>query len=431
MASIRIPCLVARTNGAGLTSWYWQPSATLRAAGWKPLALGKDESAAINAARRRNEDVATWKAGGGKPREVRKREAAGTVGALIARYRREVVQGRNADGMPAIAATTAKTYETSLKRLDIWAGKHPVAFITPARVRALRDAMMKPVEKGGIGHYPAHKTLVMGRTLFAFAKSIDLVERNPFEDFGLAAPAPRDVIWSPEAHAAMVAMADARNMPSVALAIVLGFAIGQREGDLLALTQTKFVEIPRHKMQAEDYDQLVASAADDRVMGFRVRQKKTRAWVEVPVIGDVRARVEAAIARARAGRSAAILLDDTRGTDGHAALYHGEAGQTRFQRDFADIREAAAAHAKKEGDGDLAAELLQIQFRDLRRTCVVYLGELGLDAHLIAAITGHDIDETQAILKTYMPRTTGRAARAIAMSQARDLRTTERKEQQG
>jgi hypothetical protein len=50
---------------------------------------------------------------------------------------------------------------------------------------------------------------------------------------------------------------------------------------------------------------------------------------------------------------------------------------------------------------------------------VVYLGEFGIADHLIAAITGHTLDETKKILETYMPRTTGMAARAIALSQAR------------
>lgn len=40
MAQIRIPCLVGKTNKAGITSWYWQPSATLARAGWKPISLG-------------------------------------------------------------------------------------------------------------------------------------------------------------------------------------------------------------------------------------------------------------------------------------------------------------------------------------------------------------------------------------------------------
>ncbi|KPH66360.1 hypothetical protein [Novosphingobium sp. ST904] len=51
MAKIRIPLLVGKTNKAGITSWYWQPSKTLADAGWKPISLGKDEGAALAAAR--------------------------------------------------------------------------------------------------------------------------------------------------------------------------------------------------------------------------------------------------------------------------------------------------------------------------------------------------------------------------------------------
>ncbi|MEM9501997.1 MAG: hypothetical protein AAF941_09140, partial [Pseudomonadota bacterium] len=105
----------------------------------------------------------------------------------------------------------------------------------------------------------------------------------------------------------------------------------------------------------------------------------------------------------------------------------GPAGQTRFQRDFAEIRDAAARVAEVEQNAELAAEIRTLQFRDLRRTCVVYLGELGLEDHLIAAITGHDIDETRRILKTYMPRTTGRAARAVALATVRQAKEKEKR----
>ena len=54
------------------------------------------------------------------------------------------------------------------------------------------------------------------------------------------------------------------------------------------------------------------------------------------------------------------------------------------------------------------------------------VGELGLEDHLIAAITGHDIDETRRILKVYMPRTTGRAARAIALASVRQAQDQSR-----
>lgn len=434
MASIRIACLVARTNKAGIVSWYWQPSKTLAAAGFKPVALGKDETRAIMAARIRNAEVDRWKNGDAPPVSIQRRAQQGTLGALITRYRRDIVRGTRPDGRPWLAPSTARLYDTGLKRLEKWAGKQPLAFVTPARVRALRDAMLAPPEKGGLGHHAAHQTLKMGRSLFKFAIDCDIIAQgtNPFTDFGLAQPAPRATIWSAPAREVMIAAAHAANMPSIALAIMLGFATAQREQDLLALTISKYVALPEHSIQPEDYRALAAEAPDGIPRGIRIRQLKTNAWVDVPIMGEVRRGLETNIAAARANGQLLVLLDDTR-TDatGRLALYSGAAGQTRFQRDFAAIRAAAAAAAITDGNTALAAEIDLIQFRDLRRTCVVYLGELGLDAHLITAITGHDIDETQRILKTYMPRTTGRAAHAMVLSTAREAKEAQRKENAG
>ncbi|PTR07910.1 MULTISPECIES: hypothetical protein [unclassified Novosphingobium] len=432
MAQIRIACLVGRTNTAGITSWYWQPSATLAKAGWKAIALGKDRTAAMAAAEKRNEEVEAWKTGGAKPREVKKREKAGTFGHLLSRYEKEFVDAKNDRGEFIIARSTARTYRTALKRLNAWAGAFPLAYITPARVKALRKAMTAPESKGGIGHHAAHSTLKQGRQVFAFAESEDLIAKgsNPFASFGLSAPPPRDVIWSPAAREGMILAAYELGMPSMALAIMLGFATGQREADYLAMTQRHYAPIPEHKMQPEDHATLRALAPDGVVRGIRVRQAKTGAWIEIPVTGLVRWAIESNIATAQALGSAMVILDDTRHVAGDpAATYAGQAGQTRFQRDFAEVREWAIVQAEYDQDNDLAKELATLQYRDLRRTCVVYLGELGLDAHLIAAITGHDIDDTQRILKTYMPRTTGRAARAIALATARQAKDDEAREQ--
>ena len=67
MAAISIPCLVPRTNKAGVTSWYWQPSATLARAKWPPVPLGKDRAKAMQRAEEINAQVARWKAGGAPP----------------------------------------------------------------------------------------------------------------------------------------------------------------------------------------------------------------------------------------------------------------------------------------------------------------------------------------------------------------------------
>lgn len=436
MAHIRIPCLVRKVAKNGVASFYWQPSGTLAAAGWKAEPLGKDEGAALARARAINDQVAQWKATGATTVErVRPRDLAGTLGALIARYEREVIGGKRQDGSPILGANTVRTYRTGLRRLRHWAGPQPLAFVTRARVKALRNAMLRPEAEGGIGHHAAHQTLKMGRSLFKFARDADLVERNPFEDFGLAAPASREVVWSPPARELMVLTAYELGLPSMACAILLGFAIGQREQDLIVYTARHYVPIPEHKMQPEDFRTLAALAPDGVPRGIRFRQQKTRAWIEVPVVGQVRWAVESCIETAAAAGAMTILLDDRRQDQtldrrhrASQSYADGPAGQTRFQRDFAEIREWAIAAAHFDGDGDLAAELATLQFRDLRRTCVVYLGELGMDAHLIAAVTGHDIDDTQRILKTYMPRTTGRAARAIALASVRQAREEARED---
>lgn len=428
MAQIRIPCLVGKTNKGGITSWYWQPSKTLAAAGWEAMPLGKDATLAMRAAQDQNTKVDKWKAGGGAVAEIRERIQTGTVAALIARYRRDRLDKIGPNGKRLIAESTAGTYNTSLRRLEIWAGKQPLAYVTRQRVLRLRDIMMSPAEQGGIGHHAAHQTLKMGRTLFKFALDNELVDRNPFEKFGLGAPAPRDVVWSAPAREAMVLAAYEYGKPSMALAIMLGFATGQREQDYLTMTHRQYVAIPEHKMQPEDFATLAGLSPDGVPRGIRVRQQKTNAWVEVPVVGNVRWAIENNIEIAKAGGAATVLLDDTRGKDGMAAVFHGPNGQKRFQHDFADIREEAVIAAQFDQDEELAAELATLHFSDLRRTCVVYLGELGMDAHLIAGVTGHDIDETQRILRTYMPRTTGRAARAIALASVRQAKDAERKE---
>ena len=53
-------------------------------------------------------------------------------------------------------------------------------------------------------------------------------------------------------------------------------------------------------------------------------------------------------------------------------------------------------------------EVAALQFRDLRRTIVVWLGRAGMEDSAIAGITGHAIDYCKKILETYMPRDTQR-----------------------
>lgn len=100
--------------------------------------------------------------------------------------------------------------------------------------------------------------------------------------------------------------------------------------------------------------------------------------------------------------------------------------QDGFIAAFGQVRARAAETARHRGDDELAELLEGLWYSDLRRSCVVYLGELGLDDAAIAAITGHSLATIKSILETYMPRTEGMAARAVvARLQVRDEASSE------
>jgi hypothetical protein len=388
MAKITIHRLRPKPTAAG-TRWYWEPSATLKRAGWKPLALGLDEAAAIRAAQARNVEVKAWREGGATPRQIARIARRATVGALIVRYR--------AERMPQLGLATRKLYAVALDRIDRWAGDTQAAAITRRNVRDLRDTMMAGRE---IGHHAAHSTLKVLRTLFEWAKNQEVVPSNPAAAFDLAAPAPRYQIWADDDFAAFAAAAVAQGHPAMAYAVELAAWIGQREADLIRLTERQWKEMPPLDRALHD----ALAGADGRVMAIELRQAKTNRWIAVPLAGAIRADTEAAIAanRRRGVGTVALLTNDTTGLPWQ---------QRNFIRVFNQVRDRAVA----DGHGALSA----LQFRDLRRTCVVRLGRLGLNDAQISAITGHQLETTKRILETYMPRDHVMAASAIVATLAR------------
>jgi hypothetical protein len=429
VATIRIPRLVGKTNRSGLTSWYWQPSASLAKKGWTSRPLGTGGSLedipenVAEAARRLNVDVDG--AAALRPAELRRVQRPLTLDQAIVRWRERGFPSVKQPGTK-VAAATARQYGSKCRTLEAWGKGVALTSVTQQRVAKLRDALMVPAAegrwKGEVRHHAAHETLRVGRTLFSWLEQEGLVPRgsNPFADFALAAPAPRDHIWwQPQRDAVLAAAAE--EDPAMQLAVDLAFSIGQREADLLKLQIGQYAEIPHYKMDPEVWEQLAeATDAFDRrrcVAGIRLRQNKGQRWVEVPIVGETRRRVEAQVAAAKDAKTTSLLFDAATGLPWTQP--NVEAGQRRFIRRFGELRQAAIDAAIAAEDKDLAAELEQLQFRDFRRTAVVFLGELGIADHLIAAITGHTLDETKRILETYLPRTTGMAARAIALSQAR------------
>jgi hypothetical protein len=425
MAKLDIPGLVPKPNAKNPRTWHWQPSATLRKAGWKAKALGRDFDAAIDAAREINRQVEAWRMGGPKPREIAKHRAKGTLDALIARYRAEHLDGLNpATGAPMLAAKTRENYETPLKRLSLWAGDQQLAYVTPNRVKILRDTLVGPAEKGGIGHASAHNTLKMLRQLFAFAISIDLVPKgqNPATEFGLGAPPPRRTIWTKPHEKAFDDAAFRLGLPSLALARELALYTAQREGDLLRFNENEYAPI-------ELFDPLlVRHFADDAgiVKGWVNDQHKTGlTQLEIPFDRALRAKIDAALRTNRARDRAAnpprlvthVIVDD-------------RTGLPWKKRDFIKAWNAVLANAA-EASGQ--PEMVDLVWHDLRRTRVVRLRRMGMSEAQIATVTGTSPQTIMAMIKAYGPidaTMTAHALAAASMAETARAAAIEEKQEQ-
>lgn len=408
MASIKVKGLVPKPTKSGFINWYWQPNAAERKAGWRPLSLGKDLTAAMVQAQARNAEIEQWRAGGERPSGIRRKDRAGTFGALIQRYRREVMEGKRPNGKPILRPSTVKSYETSLRRLEEWAGKHPVAFITPARVRALRDAVAKPVAQGGLGHASAHTLLKTLRVVMAFAEKVDVIPKgsNPASDFDLGAPPARKTIWTAEHDAAFDLAAYDLGLPSMALARELALYTAQREGDLIRFTEGQLVQL-------EILDPVLQqrlAAEGESVMGWVFNQAKTTTHdydvvMEIPLEPEILEKVRKALRTNRARDRAAgrvqlahVLVNDEDG------LPYAE---RRFIRTWKRVIARAIEMTGRE-------EMANLHWHDLRRTRVVRLRRRGMAKEMIAAITGHSLASIQMMLKVYGPIDPTITAQAIA-----------------
>ena len=399
---------LTQKNTVGGLRYYWEPTPKQRAAGWKTLTLPADLAGAVTAAKRRNAELDEWQLGGARPATIRRFVRAQTFDAVLDRYEREVLVNKRDN--------TQRVDRTAIKRLREWAGAQPWHWISRARVRALREAMMRHAVLDGPGHAPAFHLLTTLRKILAWhIRDQDLKVPNPADHFGLPAPAPRDHLWERDAQAAMVEAAIELGWASIDFAFEIATYTGQREADILHLQRSHWREIGIEQLEFDQdlYDALKSDRGPDtgKVMGLYVRQSKGKRWVGVPIEGALRDRIEAAIAanveRARAeGRVAAqhIIVNDQTSEPW---------GQSNFIHRFLEVKQAAVAVAIMRGDEDLAERLDALQYRDLRRTCIVTLGLRGLNDYMIASITGHKQATIKRILEVYMPRTEAAAARGV------------------
>ena len=295
--------LVRRTRGTRET-FFWQPGPHLRAAGFRVRTLPGDFGAAVAECARLNTELDIWRAG----QDRTMAPAGDTVSALVDAYlhdRRYL----------SLAPRTRREYAFYLERIRAWAGDRPARSITKRDVEALY------LERAGDKPRAAAYLVQVGRVLFGYGVSFDLVPGNPFSAPAISNGGGTGLVWPAELVEAAAAAADRLGLPSIGDAVVLNYWLGQRLGDLLTLRK----------------DSVTPSGQ------LRFRQGKTRSAVVLdvdaaPAIGQVfQADPRPALCHDRH----AALLDRP---DGRTALYRAGL-QCRFRPGPGRCRQLASGLA--------------------------------------------------------------------------------------
>jgi integrase len=205
---------------------------------------------------------------------------------------------------------------------------------------------------------------VLARIL-SFAKDRAIITSNPCERGGRLYVADRiDKIWGEQDIAALIAVAS----DEIRLALILALWSGQRQGDLLRLPWSAY-ESPY----------------------IRLRQSKGRRRVAMPAGAPLRALLDST------DRRGPLILTNTRGrpwtSDG-------------FRTSWSKTCDRAGISG--------------LTFHDLRGTAVVRLAIAGASVPQIAAVTGHSLNEVEAILDAhYLGRDIQLAEEAVLKLEAR------------
>jgi integrase len=258
----------------------------------------------------------------------------------------------------SISPRTRRDYIKQIKRIEKTFGDFPIRAMAAPGTRDIflkwRDELAQTSLRQA--DY-AYGTLAR---ILSWAHNRRLITENPCAKGGKLYHGTRvDKIWDDEQVARFLKLAP----PYLRLAMLLAINTGQRQGDLLRLPW---------------------SAYDGEVI--KLRQKKTGAYVPIPVADALRAALDAA------PRRSPIILVNSDDKPWSESGFQGAWGKVTT-----------------------LAGLRGLTFHDLRGTAVVTLARAGCNEVEIYSITGHKPSDVQAILTAhYLPRDAEVAGNAIA-----------------
>ena len=266
-----------------------------------------------------------------------------------------------------LRASTRHDYARYLKLIEAEFGDTPLEALADQRIRgdfkAWRDKMAATPRAADLAWS------VLARVL-SVAKDRGRIDLNPCERGGRLYKADRaDLLWTDD----MIAAAVSSFPKALRWALMLALWTGQRQGDLLRLPWSAY-----------------------QGGKIRMRQSKTGARVAIPVGLPLRLELEGI------PRLSPVLLTSSRGTP-----WTGDGFRSSWGKACDSIG------------------VTGVTFHDLRGSAVTRLAEAGATVPEIASITGHSLDDVNAILDShYLSHTNALAESAIHKLERRNVERT-------
>lgn len=348
MGKIEMTLRYVRSTPSG---FYWEPSRKLRAAGFHPEKLGKDPVAAAARARELNAAV-----------DREKEQPAGLQGWPPGSMGEVIELWRKSDAWAKLAPKTQHGYDYCLRPIEKWCGQARPEAVSRKAIKAWQRALNKT-------HGKTMVTAILRvlRLVLNVALDEDLIKVNPALKLRLASPGGNEEPWPRDDIAVFCVKALEMERPSLRLAALLMAGLGQRQGDVLRLSRSRY----------------------DAASGmFDITQNKRGRRVLIPVVPELQEAIEAAPVA-----SPTLVISETTGRPYKS---------TDFRYQFRVVADAAGLPRSRKS-------------MTLRHTMGTMLGEAGCTESEISSILGN---LPEIIRKHYVRPNSAMARSAIAKLEA-------------
>ena len=366
----QVPNVRQRQRADGSWRVWWEPNATQRAAGFKPVELDATRPGfAARAAEKLNADAAAKIAGKAPITGA----ASRTVRALIADYKASRFFQEK-------ALPTQRAYRVDLKAIEEKWGPQPVTFFDAPICNTWYEALLTAK-----GAFRARAILRMFSILFKHAevRGWREAETNPVASVSMKSTAARQRTCSWEEFDALLDAAEALERPMDGVIVALGVYTGQRVTDVIQARPQAFVTARMGRRRV----------ARDGLVWILI-QNKTGKEVQVPIHIDIEATVRDQLARA---------------TDGPGTLVWDEGTGKAY-----DINSMGKAWIRLRDEAAKAVpSIATLTQRDLRRTFSTNARAAGVSRDDLVDVMGNTLNTSAALAQVYTASQLATAARAV------------------